>query len=138
MIRWLHSVLSLLLVTFAAAHAFAGAPDDAKSNLVKARENLIAMIEAPDASKYDAQIAEISKATKAVDAALASALADKKASPALKDFKKTWEEFKKTRDTQIIPALKGGKKDEAKALAKGIQAERYKKMTELLTAAGAK
>ena len=43
-----------------------------------------------------------------------------------------------TRDGEIIPFVKAGKKDDAKALAKGVQAERFKKMQELLTALGAK
>lgn len=43
-----------------------------------------------------------------------------------------------TRDTEIIPALKSGKKDAAKALAKGVQAERVKKLNELLGSLGAK
>jgi len=142
MIRWLFSALSLLLVTFAAAHSLAAPPDDAKGGLTKARENLIAMLEAPDATKYDALQGEIAKATKTVDSAVATALSDK-ATPAdkqktYKEFKKTWDEFKKTRDTEIIPALRGGKKDAATALAKGIQAERFKKLNELLGSLGAK
>ncbi|MET0341651.1 MAG: hypothetical protein ABW252_11670 [Polyangiales bacterium] len=136
MIRFFHA-LSFALVTFAAGQAFAGPPDDAKASLGKAREALVAMLDA-DAAKYDALTADIAKASKAVDAALAAGTADKAHADVYKDLKKTWDEFKKTRDGEIIPALKSGKKDAAKALAKGVQAERFKKLNELLASVGAK
>lgn len=136
MIRFFHA-LSFALLTFATAQALAAPPDDAKAALTKAREALVTMLDA-DAAKYEALQVDITKATKAVDAALVAAASDKAHADAYKEIKKTWEEFKKTRDSEIIPALKSGKKDAAKALAKGVQAERYKKLTELLGSVGAK
>ena len=55
-----------------------------------------------------------------------------------KEFQEIWQAFKKTRDTEIIPAVKAGKVDVAKALAKGVQAERLGKMKQLLAELGAK
>ena len=136
MIRFFHA-LSFALVTFAAASALAAPPDDAKAALTKAREALVTMLDA-DAAKYDALVADIGKATKAVDAAIAAGASDKAHADVYKEIKKTWEEFKKTRDSEIVPALKSGKKDAAKALAKGVQAERFKKLNELLGTLGAK
>lgn len=136
MIRFLHA-LSFALVTFAAAQALAGPPDDAKASLTKAREALVSMLDA-DAAKYDALQADIATASKSVDAALAAGAADKANAKSYAELKQTWDAFKKTRDGEIIPALKSGKKDAAKALAKGIQAERFKKLTELLSRIGAK
>ena len=43
-------------------------------------------------------------------------------------FKPTWEDFKKTRETEIIPLVYAGKNADAKAIATGIQAERMGKM----------
>jgi hypothetical protein len=141
MIRLLSAVLSLLLVTFAAADAFACPHYETKILLMRARENLVTMLDA-DAAKHDELQAEITKASAGIDATLAGALADATLPPATAklfgDLKSVWEEFKKTRDGEIIPALRAGKKDEAKALATGVQAERYKKMNDLLTQLGVK
>ena len=49
------------------------------------------------------------------------------------ELKSTWEAFRNTRDTQIIPFIYEGRMQEAKELALGIQAERYKKMVTLST-----
>jgi len=113
--------------------------DGIKSSLVSAREKLLAMLEAPDAGSMDKLQGEIAKASKAIDTSLSTALADKSApQDKYKEFKAIWEQFRKTRDAELIPALRAGKKDEAKAIAKGVQAERYAKMQALLTALGAK
>jgi Four helix bundle sensory module for signal transduction len=141
MIRWLGAVLSLALITLASMQALACPHYEAKIFLTKAREALVTMIDA-DASKFDSLQADIDKATASVDEALASALSDKTLSAdkakTFSDIKVVWEEFKTTRDTQIIPAVRAGKKDEAKAIATGVQAERFKKMNELLALLGVK
>ena len=49
------------------------------------------------------------------------------------ELKSAWEAFRNTRDTQIIPFIYEGRMQEAKELALGIQAERYKKMVTLST-----
>ena len=141
MIRWLSSALSLLLVTLVSVQALACPPDVAKASLAKARAGVVAMLDA-DASKYGALETEIAEASTVVDAALITALADAATTPdqakLYAELKTTWTQFKQTRDAELIPLLKAGKKDDAKALATGVQAERFKKMNELLTTLGAK
>lgn len=146
MMRWLSTSLSFLLVTlamvsFAAAQAPACPHYDAKVLLTKARESLITLLDA-EAAKIEPLEAEIAKASSGVDAAIALALADPSISDdrakLYKELKTIWEEFKKTRDGDIVPAVKAGQKDHAKALATGVQAERYKKMNELLGQLGVK
>ena len=44
------------------------------------------------------------------------------------DFKAVWDQFKTTRDNQIIPAIYKGNADEAKKIADGIQSERLSEM----------
>jgi hypothetical protein len=92
--------------------------------------------------KCAANRAQHSAASKLVDESVKSGLADKAAPKdavaKLKEFDGIWKDFKKTRDGEIIPAVKAGKVDAAKALAKGIQAERMGKLKELLAALGAK
>jgi hypothetical protein len=146
MMRWLSTSLSFLLVTlamvsFAAAQAPACPHYDAKVLLTKARESLVTLIDA-DAAQFAPLEAEIARASSGVDAALALALADA-STPAERaklygELKTIWEAFKTTRDAEIIPAVKSGKKDQAKALASGVQAERFKKMNELLGQLGVK
>ena len=52
---------------------------------------------------------------------------------AFDEFKATWSEFKKTRETELVPAILAGKQEEGDRLATGVQKERYKKMMDLLS-----
>lgn len=137
-------VLTALLVSLLftqMAHAAVDA-DALKSSLMTARENLVSMLDAPDAAAQDKYQEEITKASKGVDDGVAAALTDKETAPEqltkLEEFKQVWEEFKKTRDDEIIPAIKAGKKEDAKQLATTVQVERMKKMKGTLTELGAK
>jgi hypothetical protein len=81
-------------------------------------------------------------ASQTVDDTLRAAL-DDKATPEdqaakLKQFQEIWEAFKNTRETKTVPALREGKKDEARAIAEGVQAERVAKMRAILGEMGAK
>jgi hypothetical protein len=125
-----------------AASALASPADSALSSLLKARESLVTLLATTDKAAQNALQSEIGKASKEVDGSLKAAISDKTVSAEqaskYKAFKEIWEAFKKTRDSEIIPAIKAGKVEDAKALAKGVQAERFAKMKELLAAAGAK
>lgn len=46
----------------------------------------------------------------------------------LEELNTVWTDFKQTRDTQLIPLIYEGKIEDAKKIALGIQADRYKKM----------
>ncbi len=129
-------------VSLFAAAALASPADSVLSSLLKARESLVTLLDTTDKTTQATLQENIQKATKDVDETLKSALADK-ATPkeqaaTYKEFKAIWEDFKKTRDTEIIPAVKSGKVDTAKSIAKGIQAERLAKMKQLLASLGAK
>jgi len=118
----------------------AGPADEVKTGLGTARENLVAMLDAPDAASQDKFYVAVTQASAEVDKALAAlksgAAADQQAK--VQDLQTTWEAFKTTREKEIVPAIRSGKKDEAKAIAKGIQAERMGKMKNLLAELGAK
>ena len=77
-----------------------------------------------------------------MDEALGAALGDSANTPdqaaKYKELKATWEDFKATRETEIVPAVRAGKTADAKAIAAGVQAERMKKMKGLLADLGAK
>jgi hypothetical protein len=44
------------------------------------------------------------------------------------DFKAVWDQFKATREKEIIPAIYKGDADDAKKITNGIQSERLSKM----------
>ncbi|MBF0145817.1 MAG: hypothetical protein HQL84_08040 [Magnetococcales bacterium] len=101
--------------------------DAIKAGMGEAREGIMGMLAAPDAAARAEKLAMVKSGTAKVEAVLAGADPAKVA-----EFKAVWTEFKNTRDTQLIPAIQAGKKDEAKALADGIQAERINKMKTIL------
>ncbi len=113
-----------VIVCFCIGQAVAGdAKADAKDALTKARALLLDVIEKkveaakakPDLAKYSIPIDKFA----ATDA----------------EFKKTWDAFKETRDTKIVPAFEKGDAEmqaEAKKLATTIQKERFIKMMEKL------
>ncbi|MEO5365109.1 MAG: hypothetical protein H7831_01870 [Magnetococcus sp. WYHC-3] len=125
---WLSALLGLGLALAAGGAEAGPVADEVKMAMGEARQNLVAMVGAADMAEYPQREMAIQAATAKVDATVA-------AHPqALAAFNAVWMEFKNTRDTQIIPALKAGKVADAKALASGIQAERVKKMNEALSA----
>jgi hypothetical protein len=48
------------------------------------------------------------------------------------DFKAVWNQFKATRDQEIIPAIYSGNIDHAKSIADGIQLDRLSKMWSIM------
>jgi hypothetical protein len=53
-----------------------------------------------------------------------------------KELQETWAAFKKTRETELVPAVLAGKEDDAKKLVNGIQKERYTKCQQILADIG--
>jgi hypothetical protein len=49
------------------------------------------------------------------------------------EFKTVWDQFKATREEQIIPAIYRGNIDDAKKIADGIQLERLSKMWKIMS-----
>jgi hypothetical protein len=49
------------------------------------------------------------------------------------DFKTVWDQFKETREKEIIPAIYKGNADDAKKIAGGIQSERLSKMWRIMS-----
>ena len=105
----------------------AGMPEDACKALMEARGHLVTMLDASDKATQDDLKGKVQAASAKLDEVLA-AMAKGPDAAKTKDFKVVWEEFRKTRDNEIIPDIYAGKKAEAKALATGVQAERMKKM----------
>lgn len=123
---WLFSTAFLLSAGF--AHATPGA---ACTALGEARAHLVAMVDATDKYAQDDLKSKVHAASAKLDEVLAAMSKGPDAAKA-NEFKAVWEDFKKTRETEIIPRIYAGKKAEAKAIATGIQAERMKKMKGLM------
>ena len=106
--------------------AWADPASDACAALVDERGALYSMLDAKDKSTQDALSAKVQAASTKLDSVLASmTVANAKVAS---DFKAVWDQFKATREKEIIPAIYKGNADDAKKLANGIQLERLSKM----------
>jgi methyl-accepting chemotaxis protein len=92
------------------------------------RASLLTMMAAKDRQAQDKAHAQIEELTHDVDTSLERLLAG----PMDQDLKvmvmgvvEPWRAFKTTRDEQLIPAIYEGRVEDARALATGIQAERF-------------
>lgn len=113
----------------------AGPVGDLKSTLSNTRQYTMAMLSEEDRSVLEMRHEEAMKYSQALDAQLAAALKNnalRSAQPTLKQFKTLWDEFKKTRDSEIIPLLYAGDRMKARLKAMTSQAPRFKKLNELL------
>ena len=111
--------------------AWADSASDACAALANARTALYSMINAKNKSLQDALNAKVQEASTKLESVLASVTgANAKAAA---DFKALWDQFKTTRDNQIIPAIYKGNADEAKKIADGIQSERLSKMWSVMS-----
>ena len=113
------------------AAAWADSASDACAALVDARTALYSMINARDKSTQDGLNAKVQAASTKLDSVLAGmTAADAKLAA---DFKTVWDQFKATREREIIPAIYNGNAVEAKKITDGIQYERLSKMWSIMS-----
>jgi hypothetical protein len=111
--------------------AWADSTNEACVALVDARSALWSMIVAKDKSTQDAINTKVQAASTKLDSVLAHMTGgDAKAAA---DFKAVWDQFKVTRDKEIIPAIYKGNTRDAKKIADGIQADRLAKMWDIMS-----
>jgi hypothetical protein len=111
--------------------AWADPATDACAALVDTRTALYSMVNAKGKSAQDALNAKLQAASTRLDSALAG-MTGAHAKVAA-DFKAVWDQFKATRDKEIIPAIYKGNAAEAKKIADGIQLERLSKMWTIMS-----
>lgn len=99
--------------------------------MTAARESLVTFVVNKDKRGADQQKIVKETADK-VSARLAKMKAPAGKEAQFKELVDTWAAFKKTRETELVPAVLAGKDDDAKKLANGIQKERYTKCQQLL------
>jgi hypothetical protein len=104
---------------------------EACAALVNARSALWSMIDAKDKSEQDALNAKMQAASAKLDSVLTGMTGgDAKVAA---DFKVVWDQFKATRDNEIIPAIYKGNASDAKKIASGTQADRLSKMWAIMS-----
>jgi hypothetical protein len=89
------------------------------------------MMNAKEKPAQDALNAKMQAASTKLDSVLAG-MTGAQAKVAA-DFKAVWDQFKATRDKEIIPAIYKGNVDDAKKIASGIQFQRLSKMWSIMS-----
>ena len=99
--------------------------------LTDARVALYSMINTKDKSIQDALNAKVQAASAKLDSVLAGMTgADAKVAA---DFKAIWDQFKETREKEIIAAIHRGDTGDAKKIADGIQLDRLSHMWRIMS-----
>jgi len=133
---WTAIVASFLVMQLAQAASIC----DVKMGLQSARENLVAMLGVADKAAQEDLKKKVDEASTALETALEAMLSDAATSEdnkgKLNKIKETWTALKETREKEIVPAIYAGKKEDAKALADGIQAERVTTLKGLIKELG--
>jgi len=126
-------VASLLTIPFAQAETTIC---DAKIALADARFNLMMMVFSMDKAEQDTLKIDIDKASIALERSVNTMLKDERKfdDTLLTSFQETWAQFKNTRETKIVPAIRVGNNDKATEIATGIQAERMNTMNGIIQA----
>jgi len=123
------TVLGLGLAFVPAARAATSI--DACLALADARSTLYLLMNAKDKSAMDAFNAKVQSASTKLDSILADMTGAH--AKAAADFKVVWDQFKVTREKEIIPAVYKGDAEAAKKIANGIQFERLSKMWAIMS-----
>ncbi len=123
---------------FTMQSAYSATICDMKTALAAARSNLVDMVASTDKTEQEGLKAKVDAATTDLEAATSAMLSDdnKDDDADLETFKKTWADFKNTRETEIVPAVYAGDNAKAKEIATGIQAERMSVMNGVISSHG--
>lgn len=102
-----------------------------KGEVEVARKELVTMV-LYRAKRDEAQQKVVKDTANAVSAHLAKLKAPAGRSAQFKELKETWEAFKLTRETELVPAILAGEKEKAEKIAGGIQKVRLEKCYALM------
>ncbi|MBI5827702.1 MAG: hypothetical protein HZB22_08265 [Deltaproteobacteria bacterium] len=127
--------LAILFFALSAVPATAGEFGDLKAKILEARDSLVMMLKNKDKRGADQQKL-VKDTADAVSAKLARMKAPAGNDAKFKELVDTWGAFKKTRETDLVPMILGGKQDDAEKLAGGIQKERFQKIIGLVDELG--
>jgi hypothetical protein len=106
--------------------AWADSASDVCAALANARSALYSMMITKDRSAQDTWNAKVQAASTKLDLALDTITGDNAKKAA--DFKAVWDQFKATREQEVIPAIYSGNPGDARKIVDGVQADRLSKM----------
>lgn len=129
--KWFAAIALAVLGLGVSHTAFANEFEDLRAEMTAARESLVTLVVNKEKRGADQQKLVKETADK-VSAHLSKMKAPAGKEAQFKELSETWAAFKKTRETELVPAVLAGKEDEAKKLVNGIQKERYTKCQQLL------
>ena len=129
--KWFAALSLAVLGLGVSGLAHANEFEDLRTEMTAARESLVTLVVNKDKRGADQQKLVKETADK-VSAHLVKMKAPAGKEAQFKELSETWAAFKKTRETELVPAVLAGKDDEAKKLVNGIQKERYTKCQQLL------
>lgn len=129
--KWIAALSLAVLGLGSSGLAQANEFEDLRTEMTAARESLVTLVVNKEKRGADQQKLVKETADK-VSAHLAKMKAPAGKEAQFKELSETWAAFKKTRETELVPAVLAGKEDDAKKLVNGIQKERYTKCQQLL------
>lgn len=119
-------------------HEFANSVDilTMKSRMESTRVGLFTMIAAEGRAEQERQQSHIKEVNAETDRLFKALFERNTREPEitrhLEELERMYSEYKDTRDRQLLPLVYSGKKEQALALAMGIQAERYRKISAIV------
>lgn len=126
---------TLLATVMCAFPAYAGEFDDLRVKVSAARDSLVEMMINKDKRGADQQKL-VKDTANAVSAQIATMKAPAGKEAQFKEMVETWNAFKKTRETELVPLILANKDDEAKKIGGGIQKDRITKVQKLISELG--
>jgi hypothetical protein len=128
---FLASVLLATAAIAAADPAHATTMTDLRGQMSAARESLVTMLTNKDKRGADHQKV-VKDTADLVSASLAKMKAPAGKEAQFKELVETWNAFKKTRETELVPLILAGKDAEARKIASGIQKDRITRCQQLI------
>lgn len=129
--RKLFTSLAIASLALASTAVFANEFEALRADMSAARESLVTLVVNKEKRGADQQKLVKDTADK-VSARLSKMKAPAGKEAQFKELTETWAAFKKTRETELVPAALAGKDDEAKKLTNGIQKERITRIQQIL------
>ena len=129
--QWIAVTTVFVLGLTLGSTAWADPSSDACAALVSTRETLYSMLNSRDEPAQNALSAKMRAASAKLDSVLARMTGAH--SKVAADFKAVWDQFKATRNIEIVPAINEGNADDAKKIADGIQYDRLAKMWSIMS-----
>ncbi len=122
------STFTLVLVSIS-LNAHATSATECKIKINEARASLVDML---GSDKPESLKQKVEETADNANNCINQLTGPKEKEADLSELKKVWGDFKNTREKELVPAILAGKKDIAKTIGTGVQAERMNKMQKLI------